>query len=93
VRLRLGRLRLSVLNRKKSGKWGGNIKAVVTSAGMDDEAKGYRATFPNDPRYQIAAIIADAASRPLILRRRNTLPQSNNRSREAGRFTTAMGKW
>ena len=38
-----------VLNRKKSGRWGDNIKAVVTSSrpvrAMGDEAAGDRDTF------------------------------------------------
>lgn len=53
-----------VLNRKKSGRWGGNIKAVVTSAGQFEpwmtRRKDIEGLSPNDPRYQIAAIIADA---------------------------------
>ena len=53
-----------VLNRKKSGRWGGNIKAVVTSAGQFEpwitRRRDIEELSPNDPRYQIAAIIADA---------------------------------
>jgi spore germination cell wall hydrolase CwlJ-like protein len=53
-----------VLNRKKSGRWGDNIKAVVTSPGQFEpwmtrrrEIEGLSA---KDPRYQGAATIADA---------------------------------
>ena len=53
-----------VLNRKKSGKWGDNIKAVVTSPGQFEPWMTRRREIeelsPNDPRYQSAAIIADA---------------------------------
>jgi spore germination cell wall hydrolase CwlJ-like protein len=52
-----------VLNRKKSGRWGDNIKAVVTSPGQFEpwmtrrrEIEGLSA---KDPRYQSAATIAD----------------------------------
>ena len=53
-----------VLNRKKTGRWGGNIKAVVTSPGQFEpwmtRRRDIEGLSPNDPRYQIAAIIADA---------------------------------
>ena len=53
-----------VLNRKKSGRWGDNIKAVVTSPGQFEpwmtRQKEIEGLSPNDPRYQSAAIIADA---------------------------------
>lgn len=53
-----------VLNRKKSGRWGDNIKAVVTSPGQFEPWMTRRTEIerlsPNDPRYQSAAIIADA---------------------------------
>jgi len=53
-----------VLNRKKSGKWGDNIKAVVTSPGQFEpwmtRRREIEGLSPNDPRYQSAAIIADA---------------------------------
>ena len=53
-----------VLNRKKSGRWGENIRAVVTSPGQFEPWMTRRREIeelsPNDPRYQSAAIIADA---------------------------------
>jgi Cell Wall Hydrolase len=53
-----------VLNRQKSGKWGDNIKAVVTSPGQFEpwttRRKAIEGLSPDDPRYQGAAIIADA---------------------------------
>jgi hypothetical protein len=53
-----------VLNRKKSGRWGDNIKAVVTHPGQFEPWTTRRREIeelsPDDPRYQSAAIIADA---------------------------------
>jgi spore germination cell wall hydrolase CwlJ-like protein len=53
-----------ILNRKKSGRWGDNIKAVVTHTGQFEpwmtRRKELEALSPNDPRYQRAAMIADA---------------------------------
>ena len=53
-----------VLNRKKSGRWGDNIKAVVTHPGQFEPWTMRRSEIeglsPDDPRYQSAAIIADA---------------------------------
>ena len=53
-----------VLNRKKSGRWGDNIKAVVTHPGQFEPWMTRRRDIEtlslNDPRYQSAAIIADA---------------------------------
>jgi len=53
-----------VLNRKRSGRWGDNIKAVVTSPGQFEpwmtRRREIEGLSPNDPRYQSAAIIADA---------------------------------
>ena len=53
-----------VLNRKKSGRWGDNIKAVVTHPGQFEpwmtRRREIEGLSPNDPRYQSAAIIADA---------------------------------
>jgi len=53
-----------VLNRKKSGKWGDNIKAVVTSPGQFEpwmtRRREIEGLSPKDPRYQGAATIADA---------------------------------
>ena len=53
-----------VLNRKKSGKWGDNIKAVVTSPYQFEpwmaQAKAIEGLSPHDPRYKRAAKIADA---------------------------------
>jgi spore germination cell wall hydrolase CwlJ-like protein len=53
-----------VLNRKKSGRWGDNIKAVVTHPGQFEPWMARRSDIEtlslNDPRYQSAAIIADA---------------------------------
>jgi N-acetylmuramoyl-L-alanine amidase len=53
-----------VLNRKKSGRWGDNIKAVVTAPGQFEPWTTRRREIeelsPDDPRYQSAAIIADA---------------------------------
>src|SRR5262245_39983883 len=53
-----------ILNRKKIGRWGANIKAVVTHPGQFEpwatKRKEIEELSPNDPRYQNAAIIADA---------------------------------
>ena len=53
-----------VLNRKKSGKWGDSIKAVVTATGQFEPWTTKRSEMeglsPDDPRYQSAAVIADA---------------------------------
>jgi spore germination cell wall hydrolase CwlJ-like protein len=53
-----------ILNRKKSGRWGDNIKAVVTHPGQFEpwmtRRREIEGLSPNDPRYQSAAIIADA---------------------------------
>jgi Cell Wall Hydrolase len=53
-----------VLNRKKSGKWGDNIKAVVTSPHQFEPwmkgGKAVKDLSPHDPRYKRAAKIADA---------------------------------
>jgi spore germination cell wall hydrolase CwlJ-like protein len=53
-----------VLNRKKSGRWGDNIKAVVTHPGQFEpwttRRREIEGLSPDDPRYQSAAIIADA---------------------------------
>jgi spore germination cell wall hydrolase CwlJ-like protein len=53
-----------VLNRKKGGIWGDSIKAVVTHPGQFEpwmtRRREIEALSLNDPRYQRAAIIADA---------------------------------
>jgi spore germination cell wall hydrolase CwlJ-like protein len=53
-----------ILNRKKSGRWGDNIKAVVTHPGQFEpwatKRREIEELSPDDPRYQSAAIIADA---------------------------------
>jgi spore germination cell wall hydrolase CwlJ-like protein len=53
-----------VLNRKKSGRWGDNIKAVVTHPGQFEPWATRRTEIeglsPDDPRYKSAALIADA---------------------------------
>jgi spore germination cell wall hydrolase CwlJ-like protein len=53
-----------ILNRKKNGRWGDNIKAVVTHPGQFEpwmtRRREIEGLSPNDPRYQSAAIIADA---------------------------------
>jgi spore germination cell wall hydrolase CwlJ-like protein len=53
-----------VLNRKKSGRWGDNIKAVVTHPGQFEpwttRQREIEELSPDDPRYRRAAIIADA---------------------------------
>jgi spore germination cell wall hydrolase CwlJ-like protein len=53
-----------ILNRKKSGRWGDNIKAVVTQPGQFEPWETKRteieALSPDDPRYKSAAVIADA---------------------------------
>jgi spore germination cell wall hydrolase CwlJ-like protein len=54
----------AVLNRQKRGRWGNTIKAVVTSPGQFEPWMTRRRAIenlsPEDPRYQRAAIIADA---------------------------------
>ena len=53
-----------ILNRKKSGRWGDNIKAVVTHPGQFEPWATRRTEIeglsPDDPRYKSAALIADA---------------------------------
>ena len=53
-----------ILNRKKSGRWGDNIKDVVTHPGQFEpwmtRRREIEGLSPNDPRYQSAVIIADA---------------------------------
>jgi len=53
-----------VLNRKKSGRWGDNIKAVVTQPGQFEPWTTRRTEIeelsPDDPRYKSAAVVADA---------------------------------
>jgi spore germination cell wall hydrolase CwlJ-like protein len=53
-----------VLNRKKSGRWGDNIKAVVTHPGQFEpwttKRREIETLSSDDPRYKSAAIIADA---------------------------------
>jgi N-acetylmuramoyl-L-alanine amidase len=53
-----------ILNRKKSGRWGDNIQAVVTHPGQFEpwmtKRRDIETLSPNDPRYQNAATIADA---------------------------------
>ena len=53
-----------VLNRKKSGRWGDTIQAVVTHPDQFEpwmtRRKDIEKLSLNDPRYQSAAIIADA---------------------------------
>jgi len=53
-----------VLNRKKSGRWGDSIKAVVTCPGQfepwDTRRKQIKELSANDLRYQSAALVADA---------------------------------
>jgi spore germination cell wall hydrolase CwlJ-like protein len=53
-----------VLNRKKGGRWGDSIKAVVTHPGQFEPWMTRRREIEtlslNDPRYQSAATIADA---------------------------------
>jgi Cell Wall Hydrolase len=54
----------AVLNRQKRGRWGDTIKAVVTSPGQFEPWMTRRTAIeglsPDDPRYQRAAMIADA---------------------------------
>jgi spore germination cell wall hydrolase CwlJ-like protein len=53
-----------ILNRKKSGRWGDNIKAVVTQPGQFEPWETKRTEIeglsPDDPRYKSAALVADA---------------------------------
>jgi spore germination cell wall hydrolase CwlJ-like protein len=53
-----------VVNRKKRGRWGDTIKSVVTSPGQFEpwmtRRKAIEKLSTDDPRYQSAAIIADA---------------------------------
>jgi hypothetical protein len=52
-----------ILNRKKSGRWGDNIKAVVTQPGQFEPWQTKRTEIEelsqDDPRYKSAAAIAD----------------------------------
>ena len=65
-----------VLNRKKSGRWGDNIKAVVTHPGQFEpwmtRRREIEGLSPNDPRYQNAAIMR----MPFLVGRRLILPQA-----------------
>jgi hypothetical protein len=62
----LGRIAVAyvVLNRTRSGRWGDDIKAVVTRPGQFEpwmtKRKEIEELSPNDPRYKRAAIVADA---------------------------------
>jgi spore germination cell wall hydrolase CwlJ-like protein len=53
-----------ILNRKRIGRWGDNIKDVVTHPGQFEpwmtRRREIEGLSPNDPRYQSAARIADA---------------------------------
>lgn len=53
-----------ILNRKKSGRWGDNIKSVVTQPGQFEPWETKRTEIeglsPDDPRYKTAALVADA---------------------------------
>ena len=53
-----------VLNRKKRGRWGDTIKAVVTSPGQFEPwmipRKAIEGLSRDDPRYQSAALVVDA---------------------------------
>jgi spore germination cell wall hydrolase CwlJ-like protein len=53
-----------VLNRKKSGRWGDDIKTVVTQPGQFEPWTTRRSEIeepsPDDPRYKSAAVVADA---------------------------------
>jgi spore germination cell wall hydrolase CwlJ-like protein len=53
-----------ILNRKKSGRWGDNIKAVVTQPGQFEPWETKRTEIeglsPDDPQYKSAALVADA---------------------------------
>jgi spore germination cell wall hydrolase CwlJ-like protein len=59
-----------VLNRKKSGRWGDSIKAVVTHPGQFEpwiaRRKEIEELSPDDPRYQSAALIADTVLRERV---------------------------
>ncbi|MGH6866952.1 MAG: cell wall hydrolase [Methyloceanibacter sp.] len=52
------------LNRKRRGRWGDNIKAVVTHPGQFEpwmrRRREIEGLSPSDPRYKSAAMIADA---------------------------------
>ena len=54
----------AVLNRQKRGRWGDTIEAVVTSPGQFEpwmtRRKAIESLSPDDPRYESAAIVADA---------------------------------
>ena len=62
----IGRMAVAfaVLNRQKRGRWGNTIKAVVTSPGQFEpwmtRRTAIEALSTDDPRYQRAAVIADA---------------------------------
>jgi hypothetical protein len=62
----LGKLAVAyvIVNRKKGGRWGNTIKSVVTSPGQFEPWITQRTAIErlsaDDPRYQSAAIIADA---------------------------------
>jgi len=54
----------AVINRQKRGRWGDTIEAVVTSPGQFEpwmtRRKAIESLSPDDPRYESAAIVADA---------------------------------
>jgi len=54
----------AVVNRKRHGRWGDTIQAVVTSPGQFEpwmtRRKAIEKLSPDDPRYRSAAVVADA---------------------------------
>jgi hypothetical protein len=78
-----------ILNRTWSGRWGGNIKDVVTHPWQFEPwmtRRGEMESFsPADPRYQNAALIADGTrgTDTGSYCGRNSLPESNSGSAAA----------
>jgi conjugal transfer mating pair stabilization protein TraG len=89
-----------ILNRKRSGRWGDNIKDVVTRPWQFEPWTTRRTEMkklsPGDHRYQDAARIAEAVltgQMPDPTEGATPLPQSHSCSAEAGRFPAVMGTW
>jgi Cell Wall Hydrolase len=87
-----------ILNRKRNGRWGDNIKDVVIHPWQFEpwmtRRKQMEKLSPYDPRYQNAARIADAVltwTGAGSYRGRNALPQSDSRSEEARWIPAVVG--
>jgi len=83
-----------ILNRTRNGRWGDNIKDVVTDPWQFEPWMTKREQIeqlsPDDPRYRSAARIADAVLNGPN-RGRDALPESDSCSRETRRLAAILG--